>query len=55
MVLILIGTSWFLHWLLVTVFEMEQSKASLSTAVVFMLLGFVVFLAEGFPKLNRRP
>lgn len=50
--MLLIGVSWLLFWLLITVFLIEVVKAALVTAIVFIVLGL---LLEGWPELKRRP
>lgn len=48
---ILTGLSWLMYWLLVKVFEHEQFKAALATAIIFILIGIVL---EGYPLVVRR-
>lgn len=51
MYLLAAGLSWFVYWLLASVFEVEHFNAALGTAIIFILLGVVL---EGYPRLARR-
>lgn len=50
--MLLIGLSWLLYWLLISVFVVEAVKAALIVAIVFILLGLLV---EGAPAFKRLP
>ena len=40
--MVLIGLSWLIYFLLVEVFSLDTIKAALVTAIIFILLGFIV-------------
>jgi hypothetical protein len=50
--MLLIGLSFLLYWLLLSVFTVELIKATLIMAIVLILLGLVV---EGAPSFKQFP
>jgi len=50
--MLLIGLSWLVDWLLISVFNVELVKAALVTGLIFLVLGL---LTEGVPNFHKRP
>lgn len=40
--MLIVGVSWLVFWLLLSVFTVEIVKAALVTAIIFVLLGVLV-------------
>lgn len=40
--MVLVGLSWLVYWLLVSVFDVEAIKAVLSVAIIFIVLGLIL-------------
>lgn len=48
--MLVVGLSWIVFWLLQDVFNVEEIKSALVTALVFIILGLVM---EGVPNWKR--
>lgn len=48
--MLVIGVSWVVFWLLQDVFNVEEVKSALVTALIFVIVGL---LTEGFPNWKR--
>lgn len=48
--MLIIGLSWLVFWLLQDVFNIEEVKSALVTAIIFIVLGLIT---EGVPNWKR--